>query len=126
MKGQQQEEQLVPPPAYRPTVVSKDTAKDPHAKKEKPLGEGRLAVLRQQLMVFLGNSGVLGSGMVVSMPSVTLNQLHDETQPFWLNKDESSWFGKHTTDITHRIVDPSGPMRILELLSLFQRCPIRT
>lgn len=94
MKGQQ-EEQLVPPPAYKPTVVAKDTTKDSHAK-EKPLGEGRLAVLRQELMVFLGNSGVLGSGMVVSMPAVTLNQLHDETQPFWLNKDESSWFGKHS------------------------------
>ncbi|TDG39025.1 hypothetical protein AWZ03_014553 [Drosophila navojoa] len=57
-----------------------------------PLGERHLAVLRQELMVFLGNSGVLGSGMVVSMPSVTLNQLTDETQPFWLNKDEASWF----------------------------------
>ncbi|KAH8240528.1 hypothetical protein KR038_003941 [Drosophila bunnanda] len=93
MKGQQeaQEEQLVPP--YKPTVISKDVAKekDPLAK-EKPLGESKLAVLRQELMVFLGNSGVLGSGMVVSMPAVTLNQLHDETQPFWLNKDESSWF----------------------------------
>ncbi|KAH8287033.1 hypothetical protein KR054_001011 [Drosophila jambulina] len=94
MKGQQeeaQEEQLVPP--YKPTVISKDVAKakDPLAK-DKPLGESKLAVLRQELMVFLGNSGVLGSGMVVSMPAVTLNQLHDETQPFWLNKDESSWF----------------------------------
>ncbi|XP_020806277.1 facilitated trehalose transporter Tret1 [Drosophila serrata] len=93
MKGQQeaQEEHLVPP--YKPTVISKDVAKaeDPLAK-DKPLGESKLAVLRQELMVFLGNSGVLGSGMVVSMPAVTLNQLHDETQPFWLNKDESSWF----------------------------------
>ncbi|KAH8396281.1 hypothetical protein KR222_007334, partial [Zaprionus bogoriensis] len=57
-----------------------------------PLGERNVAVLRQQLMVFLGNCGVLGSGMVVSMPSVTLNQLTDSTQDFWLNKDESSWF----------------------------------
>ncbi|KAH8354714.1 hypothetical protein KR084_003265 [Drosophila pseudotakahashii] len=91
MKGQQ-EEQLVPP-AYKPTVVpAKDTKDTKEAKKVKPLGEGRLAVLRQELMVLLGNSGVLGSGMVVSMPAVTLTQLHDETQPFWLNKDESSWF----------------------------------
>lgn len=97
MKGQQeaQEEQLVPP-AYKATVISKDVpkVKDPLTKEDTPLGEGKLAVLRQELMVFLGNSGVLGSGMVVSMPAVTLNQLHDETQDFWLNKDESSWFGK--------------------------------
>lgn len=67
-----------------------------HKRKESslPLGERHLAVLRQELMVFLGNSGVLGSGMVVSMPSVTLNQLCDETQPFWLSKDEASWFGE--------------------------------
>ncbi|KAH8342224.1 facilitated trehalose transporter Tret1 [Drosophila kikkawai] len=93
MKGQQeaQEEQLVPP--YKPTVIVKDVAKEKDPlDKDKPLGESKLAVLRQELMVFLGNSGVLGSGMVVSMPAVTLNQLHDETQPFWLNKDESSWF----------------------------------
>lgn len=87
---------------------SKDTTKDSdkqsnskqsksHKRKESslPLGERHLAVLRQELMVFLGNSGVLGSGMVVSMPSVTLNQLSDETQPFWLNKDEASWFGEY-------------------------------
>ncbi|EDV92198.1 facilitated trehalose transporter Tret1 [Drosophila grimshawi] len=65
-----------------------------HKRKESslPLGERHLAVLRQELMVFLGNSGVLGAGMVISMPSVTLNQLRDDTQPFWLDKDEASWF----------------------------------
>lgn len=96
-KTEPQEQHLVPP--YKPTTVvikdmdkSKESQKSP--KKPKPLGESRSAVLRQELMVFLGNCGVLGSGMVVSMPAVTLNQLHDETQPFWLNKDESSWFGK--------------------------------
>lgn len=70
-----------------------------------PLGERHAAVLRQQLMVFLGNSGVLGSGMVVSMPSVTLNQLQDQTQDFWLNKSEASWFGKLSSlmvDSIHR------------------------
>lgn len=83
-----------------------DSAKHNNSKQSKsrkrkesslPLGERHLAVLRQELMVFLGNSGVLGSGMVVSMPSVTLNQLTDETQPFWLNKDEASWFGEYPT-----------------------------
>ncbi|KAH8306543.1 hypothetical protein KR018_009726 [Drosophila ironensis] len=97
MKGVQlsqealQEQQLMPP--YRSTtVIAKDMDKAKESQKNKPLGERRKAVLRQELMVFLGNCGVLGSGMVVSMPAVTLNQLHDETQPFWLNKEESSWF----------------------------------
>ncbi|XP_034670836.1 facilitated trehalose transporter Tret1 [Drosophila subobscura] len=80
-------------PTFRSPVICKDMDHTKEKEKsKKPLGESHRAVLRQKLMVFLGNSGVLGSGMVISMPSVTLTQLHDESQPFWLNKDESSWF----------------------------------
>ncbi|KAH8387757.1 hypothetical protein KR093_009417, partial [Drosophila rubida] len=113
-KMTQEQEQLMPPPAYQPgmAIISKDLDKaqlqqqeknnnntnksssKSHGRKESllPLGERHLAVLRQELMVLLGNTGVLGSGMVVSMPSVTLNQLTDPTQPFWMDKDEASWF----------------------------------
>ncbi|KAH8400225.1 hypothetical protein KR215_009150 [Drosophila sulfurigaster] len=115
---QEQEQLMPPPPAYQPgmSIISKDIEKQQLQQQEKenkennnsntkksnkksgrkesllPLGERHLAVLRQELMVLLGNTGVLGSGMVVSMPSVTLNQLTDPTQPFFLDKDEASWF----------------------------------
>ena len=61
-------------------------------KKEKPLGECRKAVLRQKLMVFLGNTGVMGAGMAVALPSVTLGQLSDENEDFHLSEEEASWF----------------------------------
>lgn len=76
------------------TSNTKSSKKSKRRESMLPLGERHAAVLRQQLMVFLGNSGVLGSGMVVSMPSVTLNQLTDQTQDFWLDKSEASWFGE--------------------------------
>ncbi|ALC48648.1 CG4607 [Drosophila busckii] len=75
-----------------PVIVSHAKKRSKRKESALPLGERHVAVLRQELMVILGNCGVLGSGMVVSMPSVTLDQLRDETQPFWLNKDEASWF----------------------------------
>ncbi|XP_034474404.1 facilitated trehalose transporter Tret1-2 homolog [Drosophila innubila] len=110
-----EQEQLMPPPlAFQPgmAIICKDMDKTQlesnnnnnnnskqnkhkshkHKEDSLPLGERHLAVLRQELMVLLGNSGVLGSGMVVSMPSVTLNLLTDPTQRFWMNKDEASWF----------------------------------
>lgn len=62
------------------------------AKKAKPLGERRKAVWRQQLMVFLGNTGVMGAGMAVALPSVTLGQLSDENEEFSLSLEEASWF----------------------------------
>lgn len=62
----------------------------PH--KDKPLGERRKAVLRQELMVFLGNTGVMGGGMAVALPSVTLGILMDVNEDFHLTKDEASWF----------------------------------
>lgn len=59
---------------------------------EKPLGERRKAVLRQELMVFLGNTGVMGAGMAVALPSVTLGQLMDKNEQFHLSEEEASWF----------------------------------
>lgn len=61
-------------------------------KKTKPLGERRKAVWRQQLMVLLGNTGVMGAGMAVALPSVTLGQLTDENEEFCLSQEEASWF----------------------------------
>ncbi|XP_030374167.1 facilitated trehalose transporter Tret1 [Scaptodrosophila lebanonensis] len=58
----------------------------------KPLGERSKAVWRQQLMVFLGNSGVIGSGMIIAMPAVTLAQLTNPELDFTLNSNEASWF----------------------------------
>lgn len=83
-----------------PTIANNSNSSNTKSKKSKrresmlPLGERHVAVVRQQVMVFLGNCGVLGSGMVVSMPSVTLNQLQDTTQDFYLDKSEASWFGE--------------------------------
>ncbi|XP_061400759.1 facilitated trehalose transporter Tret1 [Musca vetustissima] len=66
-------------------------------KKTKPLGERRKAVWRQQLMVFLGNTGVMGAGMAVALPSVTLGQLTDEQEEFCLTQEEASWFSSINT-----------------------------
>ncbi|KAM7346242.1 facilitated trehalose transporter Tret1 isoform 1-T3 [Cochliomyia hominivorax] len=65
--------------------------------KDKPLGERRKAVLRQELMVFLGNTGVMGAGMAVALPSVTLDQLTDTTKDFYLSEEEASWFSSINT-----------------------------
>lgn len=67
-------------------------------KKQKPLGERRKAVLRQQLMVFLGNTGVMGAGMAVALPSVTLGQLTDANEEFNLTLEEASWFCMYLRD----------------------------
>lgn len=63
--------------------------------KVKPLGERRKAVWRQELMVLLGNTGVLGAGMGVALPSVTLDQLTNEHELFHLSMEEASWFCKN-------------------------------
>ena len=63
-------------------------------KSQKPLGERKKAVWRQEWMVFLGNTGVLGGGMAVALPSVTLSQLTDTSQPFFLTNEQTSWFCK--------------------------------
>ncbi|XP_037948098.1 facilitated trehalose transporter Tret1-2 homolog [Teleopsis dalmanni] len=77
-----------------PIIVSNGVKKAPTAK---PLGERRKAVLRQELMVFLGNTGVLGGGMAVAIPSVTLGQLTNPLETFVLGSDESSWFSSINT-----------------------------
>lgn len=69
--------------------------------KVKPLGERRKAVWRQELMVLLGNTGVLGAGMGVALPSVTLDQLTNEQEPFHLSIEEASWFCKHLISLFH-------------------------
>uniref|UniRef100_A0A0K8WEF3 Uncharacterized protein n=1 Tax=Bactrocera latifrons TaxID=174628 RepID=A0A0K8WEF3_BACLA len=61
-------------------------------KPPKPLGERRKAVLRQELMVLLGNTCVVASGMSVALPSVSLAQLTDPNDIYHLNTEESSWF----------------------------------
>ncbi|XP_067631199.1 facilitated trehalose transporter Tret1-2 homolog [Eurosta solidaginis] len=61
-------------------------------KTPKPLGERKKAVLRQELMVFLGNTCVVASGMSVALPSVTLSQLTNPNDIYNLNTEESSWF----------------------------------
>ncbi|XP_004520679.1 facilitated trehalose transporter Tret1-2 homolog [Ceratitis capitata] len=61
-------------------------------KPPKPLGERKKAVLRQELMVLLGNTCVVASGMSVALPSVSLAQLTDPNDIYNLNTEESSWF----------------------------------
>lgn len=61
-------------------------------KPPKPLGERRKAVLRQELMVLLGNTCVVASGMSVALPSVSLAQLTNPNDIYHLNTEESSWF----------------------------------
>uniref|UniRef100_A0A1A9X3T7 Major facilitator superfamily (MFS) profile domain-containing protein n=1 Tax=Glossina brevipalpis TaxID=37001 RepID=A0A1A9X3T7_9MUSC len=65
--------------------------------KRKALGERSKAVWRQELMVFLGNAGVLGAGMAVALPSVTLDQLTDVNENFHLSLEEASWFSSINT-----------------------------
>lgn len=78
----------------RKNVHSVNTEQEPfnRTNRSKPLGESRKAVFRQQLMVFLGNTGVMGAGMAVALPSVTLGQLTDITENFHLSEEKASWF----------------------------------
>lgn len=59
-----------------------------------PLGEQRLAVRRQELMVILGNIGLLSAGMALGLPTVTLRQLTDPNETVHLSESQASWFGK--------------------------------
>ncbi|XP_004537506.1 facilitated trehalose transporter Tret1 [Ceratitis capitata] len=61
-------------------------------KPTKPLGERKKAVLRQELMVLLGNTCVVASSMAVSLPSVSLTQLTSKDDIYQLSTEESSWF----------------------------------
>lgn len=66
-------------------------------KSAKPLGERRKAVLRQTLMVIFANSGVIGSGMAVALPAVTLAQFQDRNETIYLNPSEASWYASINT-----------------------------
>lgn len=59
-----------------------------------PLGEQSRAVRRQELMVILGNIGLLSTGMALSLPTVTLRQLTDPNEAVHLSESQASWFGK--------------------------------
>ncbi|XP_050324659.1 facilitated trehalose transporter Tret1-2 homolog [Bactrocera neohumeralis] len=61
-------------------------------KPTKPLGERKKAVRRQELMVLLGNTCVVASGMSVALPSVSLGQLTSKDDIYQLSTEESSWF----------------------------------
>ncbi|XP_055839748.1 solute carrier family 2, facilitated glucose transporter member 8-like [Episyrphus balteatus] len=62
------------------------------SKQSIPLGDQRKAVLRQELMVFLINLGILVGGMSLALPAVTLDQLTNPAEPIHLDKSQSSWF----------------------------------
>ncbi|XP_067634128.1 facilitated trehalose transporter Tret1-like [Eurosta solidaginis] len=62
-----------------------------------PLGEQSLAVRRQTLMVFLGNFGLLSTGMALGMPTVTMRQLTDPNELVHLSESQASWFASINT-----------------------------
>ncbi|XP_036331348.1 facilitated trehalose transporter Tret1-2 homolog [Rhagoletis pomonella] len=75
-------------PAHKVLIVTGlDKTKPP-----KPLGESKKAVLRQELMVILGNTCVVAAGMSAALPSVSLGQLTNPNDIYNLNTEESSWF----------------------------------
>ncbi|XP_050323607.1 facilitated trehalose transporter Tret1 isoform X2 [Bactrocera neohumeralis] len=62
-----------------------------------PLGEQSRAVRRQELMVLLGNIGLLSTGMALSLPTVTLRQLMDPNEAVHLSESQASWFASINT-----------------------------
>ncbi|XP_017010311.2 solute carrier family 2, facilitated glucose transporter member 8 [Drosophila takahashii] len=60
--------------------------------KTPPPGEQTRAVRRQVIAVILANIGVFSTGMTLAMPTATLPQLKDVTQPVHLNDSQASWF----------------------------------
>uniref|UniRef100_A0A0K8V0B4 Solute carrier family 2, facilitated glucose transporter member 6 n=1 Tax=Bactrocera latifrons TaxID=174628 RepID=A0A0K8V0B4_BACLA len=62
-----------------------------------PLGEQSRAVRRQELMVLLGNIGLLSTGMALSLPTVTLRQLMDPNETVHLSESQASWFASINT-----------------------------
>lgn len=55
-------------------------------------GEQTRAVRRQVIAVILANVGVFSTGMTLAMPTATLHQLKDTTEPVHLNDSQASWF----------------------------------
>ncbi|XP_067634104.1 facilitated trehalose transporter Tret1-like [Eurosta solidaginis] len=63
----------------------------------KLLGERKKAVLRQELMILLGNGSAISNGMALALPSATLPQLTDPNDIYQFNTEESGWFASiHT------------------------------
>lgn len=60
-----------------------------------PMGVSKTSKIRQFLMVTLANLGVVSTGMGLGFPAVSLNQLKDTSQTFFLNSDQASWFGMY-------------------------------
>jgi len=60
--------------------------------KTPPPGEQTRAVRRQVIAVILANIGVFSTGMTLAIPTATLHQLKDITQPVHLNDSQASWF----------------------------------
>ncbi|KAI8036238.1 solute carrier family 2, facilitated glucose transporter member 6 [Drosophila gunungcola] len=60
--------------------------------KTPPPGEQTRAVLRQVRAVILANIGVFSTGMTLAMPTATLHQLTDTTEPVHLSSSQVSWF----------------------------------
>ncbi|EDW73719.1 uncharacterized protein Dwil_GK19610 [Drosophila willistoni] len=63
----------------------------------KPLGEQPRAVRRQAVMCILANIGVLSTGMVLAIPTVTMSQLTDAEETVHLTRQQASWFASINT-----------------------------
>ncbi|KAH8400669.1 hypothetical protein KR009_000221 [Drosophila setifemur] len=57
-----------------------------------PPGEQGTAVRRQVAAVILANIGVFSTGMTLALPTATLHQLKDTTEPVHLSDTQASWF----------------------------------
>ncbi|XP_037955146.1 facilitated trehalose transporter Tret1-like isoform X1 [Teleopsis dalmanni] len=92
----------------------------------KPLGEQNCAVRRQEIMVILGNVGILSGGMALGLPTVTLRQLTDPNESIHLTLSQSSWFASLNMLscpigglLCALILDRLGRKRTLYLLNMF-------
>ncbi|XP_055839746.1 facilitated trehalose transporter Tret1-2 homolog isoform X2 [Episyrphus balteatus] len=76
---------------YNPLSISIEEIQQ-QSSEQKPLGLRGNAVFRQFLMVFIANLCILAPAAGLGYPSVTLIQLTDPKEPFYLNPSEASWF----------------------------------
>ncbi|XP_037946125.1 facilitated trehalose transporter Tret1-like isoform X2 [Teleopsis dalmanni] len=83
---------------------------------EKPLGEQKCAVRRQELMVILGNVGILSFGIALGLPTVTLRQFTDPKEAIHLTIQQDSWFAS-----LNLLSSPMGGLLCALLLDRFGR-----
>lgn len=83
---------------------------------QKPLGLRSTAVFRQFLIVFIANLSILAPAMGLGYPSVTLQQLTDVKESFFLSASEASWFAS-----INAIACPVGGILNAYLLDKFGR-----